>query len=258
MLRLLFIVFCVFTSWACMATEVRFCYEDKHAPPFIHGAGQTVPSANPGVTIQIVQQLDEHVKEVSFTYTRKPWSRCLHELENGKVDAVVASHRASREGLMAYPKNPDGTVAQQYAINRISTCLLKSKTNKATLNLSKEIELAVPRGYAIRESMPKHFSIFETDSLEHAIALVENELLDATIGLCQIGNMPITLSPPFNHLEAVFPPLETSFGFMAFSEQFYQQHPELSWKVWRASQLINLDTLYSEYLRSQTTQMDKQ
>ncbi|WMO16291.1 hypothetical protein [Pseudoalteromonas piscicida] len=45
---------------------------------------------------------------------------------------------------------------------------------------------------------------------------------------------------------------------MAFSEQFYQQHPELSWKVWRASQLINLDTLYSEYLRSQTTQMDKQ
>ncbi|WP_223229927.1 transporter substrate-binding domain-containing protein [Pseudoalteromonas piscicida] len=196
MLKLPFIVFCVFTSWASMATEIRFCYEDKHAPPFIHGAGQTVPSANQGVTIQIVQQLDKHVKEVNFTYIRMPWRRCLHELESGKVDAVVASHRESREALMAYPKNPDGTIAQQYAINRISTCLLKSKTNKTTLNLSKEIELAVPRGYAIRENMPKHFAILETDSLEQAIALVENELLDATIGLCQIGNMPIILSPP--------------------------------------------------------------
>ncbi|MEJ6473233.1 amino acid ABC transporter substrate-binding protein [Pseudoalteromonas piscicida] len=254
-----FVVFALaITTWASSATEVRFCYEDKHAPPFIHEAGQTMPDSNPGITIEIVKQLDGLLEYVDITYTRKPWSRCLHELQNGKVDAVVASYRKSREAFMAYPKKADGGIDNQYAINRIGSCLLKSKTNKAEITLDTPLELAIPRGYAIREGLPKQFAVFETDSLENAIALVEQDLLDATVGLCQIGNMPVTLSPPFDKLEALYPPIEISFGFMAFSKQFYQNYPEKTWQVWRASQQVDLDQMYKNYLDAQLFHPDKQ
>lgn len=254
-----FLVLCFFASMPLIAaTEVRFCYEDKHAPPFIHGAGQVVPAENPGVTIEIVKQLDAQLSPIRINYVRKPWSRCLHELEQGKVDAVVASYRQSRDKHMAYPKRADGKIDNRYAINKIGVCLLQSIANDTKITLQDAVELAVPRGYAIKESMPANFSVFETDSLENAITLVENDLLDATIGLCQIGNMPITLSPPFNRLKPVFPPLETTFGFMAFSKQFYQLYPDASWLLWRESQRIDLDKMYQLYLDAQSEDSDKQ
>ena len=234
-------------------TLVRFCYEDKDAPPFIHGKGLKVPQTNPGLSIELVQTIDAQVSGVKFEYVRKPWNRCLHELQQGRVDAVLASYRKERESYMAYPRNSDGSLAKQYAVNRIGSCLLQHKQNDAPLNLNKSLRLAIPRGYAIKGVLPSNYSILETDSLPQAVRLVEQGLMDATIGLCQIGNMAIELSPAFAKLKAMYPPLEVSYGFISFSRQFYRQYQGASMQVWQASQQIDLDHMYQAYLLQQSS-----
>ncbi|WP_419147657.1 substrate-binding periplasmic protein [Pseudoalteromonas 'SMAR'] len=234
-------------------TLVRFCYEDKDAPPFIHGAGLKVPASNPGLSIELVQTIDALVPEVKFEYVRKPWNRCLHELQQGKVDAVLASYRQERESFMTYPKNSDGSLAEQYAVNRIGSCLLQHKQNVAPLNVNKRLRLAIPRGYAVKGLLPSNYSILDTDSLPQAIRLVEQGLLDATVGLCQIGNMAIELAPAFAQLKAVYPPLEVSYGFVSFSRQFYGQYQDASRLIWQASLQIDLDQMYQAYLLQQSS-----
>ena len=77
--------------------------------------------------------------------------------------------------------------------------------------------------------------------------------MDATIGLCQIGNTKLKLSEAFDQLQAKYPPFEISYGFIGLSLTFYENNPQASWQIWQASQQIDLDQMYQAYLLQQSS-----
>ncbi|WP_440056800.1 amino acid ABC transporter substrate-binding protein (plasmid) [Pseudoalteromonas sp. T1lg65] len=234
------------------ATEIRFCYEDKHAPPFVHHSSMNIPQDNPGLSIELVQLLNKQLINARFVFIRKPWQRCLNDLKHGDVDVVIASHLVAREAYMVFPMTSDAVVDESLAVNKIATCLLKHK-DKLFLDVSADIPatVALPRGYAAKERLSKEFKVLETDSFKEATALVDRKLVDATIGLCQIDNTKVQLLPPFDKLKASYPPLDITYGYLAFSKAFYDANPLLAAELWKLSEAVDMDELYLNYQRKQ-------
>ncbi|WP_247659603.1 hypothetical protein [Pseudoalteromonas sp. MMG006] len=103
-----------------------FCYEDKDVAPMFLGVGQEVPIDQPGASIEVLRKLDAELDGVNVAFVRKPWRRCLNDLEFNKVDAVIASYRPGRERIAAYPFNEKGELQTQFAVSRFSSCLIGS------------------------------------------------------------------------------------------------------------------------------------
>lgn len=242
-------------SYANSSTELVFCYEDKALIPMFVGVGHEVPIDKPGASIDILNTIDNQLPNLKIIYQRKPWRRCLRDLANNNVDAVIASYRAERAKFAVYPMTNDNKVADKYAISKFSSCLIgrpnfhkQWKTREVFQN--KAFTLAVPNGYGIGESLKDEpFFIHNTFSSEKAFELVENNVVDASVGLCQVDDSPVVSYPYENSdVAAIYPPYETIHGYLLFSHEFYNKHTALGKQIWQQLAQINTAKIYLSYL----------
>ena len=101
--------------------SLRFCYEDKQLLPYYTGNSAEVPAA-PGATIEHLQQVAA-VAGISLELVRMPWLRCLQQLADNEIDALVASYSSEREHYTIYPRNNAGQPDPSRAINTNALCL---------------------------------------------------------------------------------------------------------------------------------------
>src|SRR5690606_24480062 len=73
---------------------LTFCYEDKQLLPYYTENSRDIP-AQPGATIEHLKIAAEQVG-ITLKLTRMPWLRCLQQLEDNSVDAVVAAYDKDR------------------------------------------------------------------------------------------------------------------------------------------------------------------
>ncbi|WP_156158586.1 hypothetical protein [Pseudoalteromonas rubra] len=240
--------------------SVRLCYEDKHIPPFFLGNGLDVPQENPGATIEILRQLETQVDDVQFQFVRKPWQRCLYEIKRNRVDAVIASYRPSRQDFLAYPLNDDGSPDTLSSISRLGTCLVgMSQLQNAIAEQVYPINLAVPRGYSVAESVGSDkYTILNTDSQSDAFELVLKGKVHGTFGLCQVDGKAVAAFPYRRQLKAVYPPLDISFGYLTFSKQFRALHAPTAQALWSSLSTTELHHIYIAYINRQSYPGDAQ
>ncbi len=226
--------------------ELIFCYENKEFIPHYMESSTIVPHERPGVVIDILRELDTKVDDVIFTYIRQPWARCLKSLASNKVSAVVGSHSSEREKYGAYPKKGI-EIDQRRAFGTISTCLLYQKTEQVTWNeqklkREKSLTLAVPRGYKIGKKLQNlGFSLYITNSLDHAHKLLFSNRVSASISDCTFKRFPA-------HIIMDKAPIRKHYGFLVLSKNFYVKNEYLSEKLWDTLQQIDKSKHYQNYL----------
>src|SRR5689334_23580573 len=69
--------------------EFRVAYEDKDTPDHT-GSGSAVPE-DPGILVEMVRQIQHRLPDLHISFSRRPWARCLAELESGESDAIFSS-----------------------------------------------------------------------------------------------------------------------------------------------------------------------
>ncbi|MBQ4860129.1 amino acid ABC transporter substrate-binding protein [Pseudoalteromonas sp. MMG013] len=230
--------------------NLTFCYEDKELSPAYMGNGQAVPRHNPGAAIEILRRADAQIPQVSFTYVRKPWQRCLHELKKNKVNAVIASYRTEREAFMVYPFNADGSVNSTVAISRFGRCIVgKEALYQHIQARNKALSLAIPSGYSAASSIDtKRFAIVNTSSQTEAYDLVMKDVVDGSIGLCLINGEKVRAYPYSQELVSVYPPFDMSYGFLTFSKEFFTHNSHEINLIWSLLGTMPVAEFYMEYL----------
>ncbi len=235
------------------ASELTFCYEDKSLPPYYLGNDSQIPKQQPGASIEHLHRLAAAVPNLTLRLTRLPWKRCLAALKTGQVDAIIASYQPEREALGQYPmrgKIPDPS----RGFGEHQTCLVSRKDahwrwDGERFSGVDELIIARPLGYAplkskVQQKMTMHYTLSGTMDLD----LLEKGRIHAVTTLCQIAGQPTAAAKSMTArgLTVLQPPLYRSTGYLVFSHQFYQQHPDLATALW---QQLAKDKAADIYLR---------
>ena len=227
---------------------LRFCYEDKQLLPYYAGDGAVVPE-QPGATIEHLRRATAQVG-IELELIRLPWLRCLQQLEDNSIDALVAAFDTTREHYTVYPKQPDGTPDTAKAINQLSLCLAYRYDNPLIKKLQQQqpITLSRPLGYR-PIPFPPQTTLVPAHSPEHALDLVISGRVDATTVLCELNG----IKAKEQHLEQLpvlllYPALYKSDGYLMLSNGFYQRYPELAERLWQALPATRDKERYLHYL----------
>ena len=235
------------------ATTLNFCYEDKQLRPYYFGNSNEVPADHPGATIEHLQQITDSL-HIKLNLVRLPWKRCLAQLHQGTIDAVIASHSAEREQYAVYPTK-EGKPDPSRAFAEHETCLVVRPGNNWFWDGQKfqgidKVVIARPLGYApLKTSDDSKISIHYTLSGTQDLDLLEAGRVNAITTLCTIaGENAVTPSLQGRKLEVVYPALYRNTGYLVFSKAFYQLRPNLSRQVWDALQKNKGTPIYQHYL----------
>lgn len=80
----------------------HLAYEDKDSAD--HTVSGTAIPQNPGIMVEMIRLIETRVPNLRITFSRKPWARCLAELESGDVDAIFSSSfKPERMKIGVYP-----------------------------------------------------------------------------------------------------------------------------------------------------------
>ncbi len=86
---------------AAKGPPLRLCYEDVDQRPW------STPSGS-GLNFELLKRVELLLNE-QFTYSPKPWKRCLSELKLGQVDGVIgAADAVNRRAWSRIPQLADG------------------------------------------------------------------------------------------------------------------------------------------------------
>lgn len=255
LIRLLVILLAPAAAAQSAAVPLRFCYEDKPLEPFYRGYGADIPKKFPGATIEHLRQLAAAVPDVNLQLERSPWKRCLAKLQAGQVDALIASYQPEREQIGQYPM-ADGQPDPSRAFSQHQTCLVKKAESSWTWDGQRvsgidSLVVARPLGYAPLivpgpQQVIMHYTLSGTMDLE----LLRAGRIHAVTTLCKIAGQPVISSVIHDlGLQVLQPPLHSNTGYLIFSKQFWQRHPQLAEALWRQLQLNKAVPIYHEYLK---------
>lgn len=218
--------------------EFNFCYENKEFYPHFLGNSTIVPEDRPGALIEVLLQLNKMVPEVTLSFTRKPWVRCLSLLESGGVSAVIGSFSEERSRYAVYPLK-DGQLDVSKAIDNLSTCFVVLRSSQLT---TKDVTtVAVPYGYIVSGQLKNAgFEVYETDSLKLAHQLLLSKRVSASVIDCNnsLENKALTILPE---------PIRKHQGYLMMSKKFYQHSPELAKNLWSTLSKLDRKAIYNKY-----------
>ncbi|MBB1442037.1 amino acid ABC transporter substrate-binding protein [Pseudoalteromonas sp. SG43-3] len=234
-----------------------FCYEDKNIAPMFLGDGQNIPTDKPGASIEILQQLDLALPNVAISFVRKPWRRCLNDLEFNRVNAVIASYRKGRENVAVYPVDEQGKLQDDYAVSEFGSCLIgRYKFHKEwetrEVFQNKAFTIAIPNGYGLNSALKEEpFFIHNTFSKSKAFELLDKGVVQASVDLCQVDGLKVSSYPyEGNNVKPIYPPYETSHGYLVFSKKFYEENNALSLQMWQWLSKFESAPVYIKYLQT--------
>ena len=252
-LLLLFIVLTVLTGLPVQATEtrLRFCYEDKPLLPFYSGHG-LVPADPPGAAIEHLRAAAE-ASNLQLELIRQPWLRCLQQLEDNSIDALVAEYSADREHYMQMPRTASGEADPRFAMSSFSLCLAYHPQSALPDKLANggEFTIARPLGYRPIPLPAKSVQV-HADSINHALDLVSSGRVDATTVLCQFNDQPVQPAELQQRPVLFHPqPVHRSVGYLMLSNAFFKAQPDVAQNLWRQVANTRSTERYLEYLQQQ-------
>lgn len=246
------------TSVFSHATTLKFCYEDKQLRPYYFGNSADIPADLPGATIEHLRLLVRKVPDLQLELRRLPWKRCLQQLEQGEVDALIASYAKERETLGKYPKradDPTGLPDSSRAFSEHQTCLVSKpgvswRWDGQKFSGIDQVVIARPLGYApLKTSDQSKISIHYTLSGAMDLDLLEGGRVNAITTLCRIAGKPA--EAPYlkkRHLQVLYPPLYSNTGYLVFSHAFYKAHKNQAEQLWQLLSVEKGEAIYQKYL----------
>lgn len=232
-------------------------YEDKEQPPYYMGMGQDVLAINPGVSVEIVKLLEQHIPGLKVAFVRMPWKRCLSELQTGSTDgAFNASFKPERLEMGVYPMK-NGEVDTSRRLTTISYSLYKMKNAALSWDGLKFINLTgmlgAPLGYSIVDDLRKLGA--QVDEASGTRQNFEKLLKGRVQGVAAqdvTGDALLAQNPAFKDIVKVEVPIVTKPYYLMISKQFVAKNPRLAETIWdtigmlREKELNNIAAKYAD------------
>lgn len=185
---------------------------------------------------------------------RQPWLRCLQQLEDNAIDALVAEFSAEREHYMRMPRTAAGAANPYFAMSNFSLCLAYHPQSALPEKLRTGAEFSIARPLGYRPiPLPANSVQVNADSISHALDLVSSGRVDATTVLCQFNDQPVEPAEIGHRPILVHPePVHRSVGYLMLSQAFYQAQPERAAILWQQVANTRSTERYLQYLQQQT------
>jgi polar amino acid transport system substrate-binding protein len=242
-------------SWGQPPIPFLMCYEDKQLLPYFAGDGSKVPKKNPGISIEVLQILDQEQPGITLSFRREPWKRCLAMLESGDVNGVIASYKKSREKIGVYPML-EGKPDDEKAFELTKYCLYSKEKfgiswNGNSFDKVNALPVAIPLGYSIISLFQQHnIEVIDVNSSDRGFFLLKNERVSGTATLCESGNRILAQNGAYNDIRQNKISLRIKGSFLLISHQFYNQNTALSHQLWDNIVSINhrvYEQIYQRY-----------
>jgi polar amino acid transport system substrate-binding protein len=233
---------------------LNFCYEDKPLPPYFLGSGVAVPNVMPGATIEMLQSLDKQYAAVKWVFHREPWKRCLEGIKKGRFDAIVASFTKARAGFSKYPEN-NGKLDTSKSIGYHASCLISRidthvEWKDGKLENAQDLTISIPRSYSVSEIVNSwQVKVHVSDSAYQSRHLLTEQRVDLSLTICGLIDNEAEFYKK-RGLKLLFPPVQTKYGFLVFSESFYNRHTEHAEHLWEKLKKIDHSAYYKSYIDS--------
>ena len=247
------------SAWAVIAhaelVEFRVAYEDKDTPDHT-GSGDSIPQ-DPGILVELVRQIQPRVPNLRISFSRRPWARCLTELESGETDAIFSiSFKPERLRIGVYPMK-DGKDDRTYRIDTKSYSLYALRGSMVQWDGARlanvKTEVAALRGYAVVDDLRKlGVTVREVNNSDSALKMLQAGRVDAFAQLTEVGDYTLKKSPAFGNVVKLNPPIVVRDYYLQVSHQFQARHPELTLAIWKAladARRTELDRLTAKYMR---------
>lgn len=216
-----------------------FCYQDVELYPNYTGVGTEAPLTNPGVNVELVQ-LAAQASDMTVSFVRYPWKRCLALLKLGRIDSVIASYRKERLDSLVYPmtnNQPDAsrliTLSGYYLYQRRGTSALWDGQAFVDTNAI----IGAPLGYSITAALREQgLNIVETGTTESLLHMLLYGRLQAVAAPGAAANTLLRQNAEeFSAIEKVEAPIRINHYFIAFSHAFFDKYRDAANKIWQAS-----------------------
>lgn len=225
------------------------CYENLDYVPFMLGE-KKVPEQKPGILLEL---LDIAAPDVNIEYQRKPWKRCIKQLQLGRVDALFAAiwlpERDSwgqfpplnkRTGVAADSRYRLWHVQYQIFVNRASGLNWDGKNFHGL----KRGGISAPPGYVAKKKL-KGMGVLAKGShipLEGfklvALDRLDGYVIEKHIGIQTVFRMPRELQDRIFYLDT---PLFDADWHIVFSHQYMKHHADKAQKIWEGLANISED-----------------
>ncbi len=246
------------SAWAAPPLPFKFCYINAAQPPYYRGEGHRIPEDRPGATIELLQQLDASLPELTIQFQRSPQRRCLYNLELGLVDGVIAGYERELTLIGEFPQK-HRQIDPNFALNHSkSYCLLQHEASTAVwdgfdFRGDWSLPVAVTQGDDIAGFLQKRgLRIYEVSNQEKALLLLQNERVSGAALHCESATRRLDQSSlEFARIKVRHPPLRIQDDYLIISTRFYRQHPDLSETIWQELARLRDDIyekLYFDYM----------
>ncbi len=235
---------------------ITICVADHNKAPLFINARSEIPIINSQAQINTLKKLDLAIGEVNFQYQTQPWQVCITKLKQGSVDAFISGYSSVKGDYAVFPVDKDAKPISQYSLAKMSQCLLgkrrfHTKWQSREVFQSKAFSLAVANGHFVGDAASEEgFFIEHTFTLQTAVNRVADDSVDAAIVLCKIENNKLGFSQYQQYkLAPVFPPINTSQAYLAFSNEFFHSHKNIANRVWQQIAKTRLADVYATMLK---------
>ncbi|KFI09861.1 hypothetical protein IX95_22135 [Vibrio sp. B183] len=223
-------------SFSTNSQTIVIAYSNDAFPPYIVGTGTVPDKDRPGVTIETLTHIAEHLG-LEVVFKRAPWSRVLSMAKNNRVDAVFhASYKAERAVYLAYPmvgEQPDKAKylkRQRYFLYR----------RKGTHVYNHEGDIHDLQGaigtvtrYAVVDSLRyQGLDVREVSDARKGLELLSKGRLGGWVGLESINDELLSTTPFFGNVEKVALPVLDQSSYLAFTKTFYEKNEPLAQLFW--------------------------
>lgn len=221
---------------------LRLCHELGGLPPYINTAEADRDLPQPGLILELIEQAARQA-QVQVQTHQQPWKRCIHELQTGTSDgAFVAIWQAGRDVWGRFPgRDPQRQLPADphYSLWRVDYPILVRKGSALQWDGQRfqgvKYQLSAPLGYVARQRL-EALGVLSSTSLTPAKALnlVAKGRLDGYVMERHVGQTLIDRLQLGDELMLLPQPLLEADWYLPLSHQFYQRHPEVAERFWRA------------------------
>lgn len=225
-------------AWAAEPVTLRVAYEDKDSRD--HTGTAEVPTENPGITVELIAMLETRIPDLKVVFVRRPWVRCLLELETGLSDATFASSfRPERMKIGLYPMTAEGQPDRRYRIDTRTYSLYKLRDAPLDWDgrqiTPDKYEIVAMRGYAIVDDLRKiGVPVTEVDRSDIAFKMLVAGRIDGFAQLSDVADYTLKRRPELGReVVKLTPPLAVKDYYMQISHQFNARHPGMAQRIWK-------------------------
>lgn len=252
--NLLLIIFYLFLTPSFISAaplQLTFAYEDHSQPPYYIGDSLEIPEAYPGISIEMMQQLNS--EQIQIKLVRMPWKRCQFALEKNQVQGIFnASYSKSRLSIGWYPTidhTHTGPVDTTKRITTISYYLYKNKEQPLDWDGQSfkflNGKIGAPFGYSIIKDLRKKGVVVEESlsSYTNLKKLAAGRLVGCALQGITADSIIKAHPKEFNRIEKIETPLVTKPYYLMLSSALVRKHPNIAKMIWNNVEQIRIDQM---------------